>query len=982
MKFRTLLLLLVVTRVQAQQPDPSLKYQTVTTQHFKITYTPELQHLVQPAANRAEEAYALLAKELVEAPDGRIDIVLTDVADISNGYATPLPTNRIVIFAKPPVDDQGLQHYRDWLDLVITHELAHIFHLDRGGRVSRGLRALFGRVPLSWPFFPALDMPRWNIEGLAVEFESRGTASGRQHGSFHEMIVRTAVLEDAFDPIDRVSGDTPIWPGPQRVYIYGSLFNDYIARKYGPQAQKEIAAKTSGSFLPPTLMANRIGKRALGESFTNVYRDWRNELTAKYRAQADSLRAAGLTQSERVTTAGRYALHPRISEDGTRLAYASEVGHDVARTTVIELPSGRVVWSKRRNGLGPADFAAGHTLFTTQYDFTDRYALRSDLVRVDANGEARVTDEARVQEVDVDRAGRIVGVELVPGSSRVVILDDRGSVVRHVTPIAYGVDWSLPRWSPQGDRIAVARWQQGGKYDVVVLDTTGRVVQQITDDEAVDAAPAWSPDGRYIVFSSDRTGITNLYAYDLQRSQLRQITNVLGGAFHPEITPDGRTLYFSAYHGDGYHLERMPFDASSWRAPAPVHLASAHRPRTSLDSAAVLTVPAEVSTPQSYSPWRTLRPHFWLPYGSSGEVIGEFIGAATAGFDLLQRHEYVLAYAREFSRKRDEGYLNYTYNGLRNPSLSLDLSRDWDSDSVSFRRDTLSPVARAATVEREDNATLAATFLQRRIRSSLALTLGAEVSRRRRMVVDSGLRFRDPTDFLIGPVARIGFANYLTPAYAISRENGVSLSVGGRMRIESDTVLLDRSYQELSTWNTAYRALGKAGFAHHVLAARVSAIRRSGGGLSLVELGGPSGSLFDFGGVATVGEGGNFLPVRGYEDETRLGSAGWSASLEYRLPLAMVGRGFKLWPVFLDRIYLSAFADAGNTSCNDDIRTRMSAASIARHCDRDPLASVGGELGTDVALLSFFTTRLRVGYGHPLTSGFKGRVFVSFGHAF
>ena len=59
---------------------------------------------------------------------------------------------------------------------------------------------------------------------------------------------------------------------------------------------------------------------------------------------------------------------------------------------------------------------------------------------------------------------------------------------------------------------------------------------------ALDGAPAWSPDGRRVFFSSDRTGIFNLFAWDAATDEIAQLTNVLGGAFSPAPSPDGRRL--------------------------------------------------------------------------------------------------------------------------------------------------------------------------------------------------------------------------------------------------------------------------------------------------------------------------------------------------------------------------------------------------------------------------------------------------------
>ena len=81
----------------------------------------------------------LLVRQLTKPPKGRIDLLLSDNADVTNGFALTHPSNRINIWVKPPVTDLDLQQFRDWFDLVITHELAHVFHLDASGKAGRAL---------------------------------------------------------------------------------------------------------------------------------------------------------------------------------------------------------------------------------------------------------------------------------------------------------------------------------------------------------------------------------------------------------------------------------------------------------------------------------------------------------------------------------------------------------------------------------------------------------------------------------------------------------------------------------------------------------------------------------------------------------------------------------------------------------------------------------------------------------------------------
>jgi hypothetical protein len=66
-------------------------------------------------------------------------MVVTDHSDHSNGLSNVFPSNRIIIFAPPPMDGYSLSHRDEWLELVVTHELVHIFQQDH----TRGLSSAF-----------------------------------------------------------------------------------------------------------------------------------------------------------------------------------------------------------------------------------------------------------------------------------------------------------------------------------------------------------------------------------------------------------------------------------------------------------------------------------------------------------------------------------------------------------------------------------------------------------------------------------------------------------------------------------------------------------------------------------------------------------------------------------------------------------------------------------------------------------------------
>lgn len=89
-------------------------------------------------------------------------------------------------------------------------------------------------------------------------------------------------------------------------------------------------------------------------------------------------------------------------------------------------------------------------------------------------------------------------------------------------------------------------WPVFDSYDIFEADLEGNVIRQLTDSPGYDAEPTVSPNGKKIVFTSDRTGDMELYTMNIDGSELKQVTSGLGydgGAF---FSPNSKQLIFRA----------------------------------------------------------------------------------------------------------------------------------------------------------------------------------------------------------------------------------------------------------------------------------------------------------------------------------------------------------------------------------------------------------------------------------------------------
>src|SRR5262249_16308283 len=113
-----------------------------------------------------------------------------------------------------------------------------------------------------------------------------------------------------------------------------------------------------------------------------------------------------------------------------------------------------------------------------------------------------------------------------------------------------------PSWSPHGFRIAY--WGvAGGQRDVYTIPAAGGEPIRVTNDAAADRNPGWSPDGKYLYFSSNRGGSFNLWRVPMEE----QSGKILG---QPEqvTTPSPYVAHLS-FSADGHRLAYASIDSTS-----------------------------------------------------------------------------------------------------------------------------------------------------------------------------------------------------------------------------------------------------------------------------------------------------------------------------------------------------------------------------------------------------------------------------------
>jgi Tol biopolymer transport system component len=128
-----------------------------------------------------------------------------------------------------------------------------------------------------------------------------------------------------------------------------------------------------------------------------------------------------------------------------------------------------------------------------------------------------------------------------------------------------------PSWSPHGHRIAYWAADETGQRDLWTVPAQGGAPAALTNDRFVDWSPIWSPDGRYLFFSSDRGGSMNLWRVALDetsgrvRGRPERVTTPAAFAHHACFARDKGTLAYVSTSVE-QELQRVAFDPRAARA--------------------------------------------------------------------------------------------------------------------------------------------------------------------------------------------------------------------------------------------------------------------------------------------------------------------------------------------------------------------------------------------------------------------------------
>ncbi|HEX5580269.1 MAG TPA: hypothetical protein VFX39_01760 [Gemmatimonadaceae bacterium] len=509
------------------------EWRVLETEHFQVHFYQGLEETARIAGQMAERTYARLSRVLghefrekkpIIVFGSRTDFaqnnIFGDLGEGTGGVTDWLRQRNTLYF----IGDYGeFEH-------ILAHEMVHVFQYDifSRGRAGANMQALARVQP-----------PLWYMEGMA-EYLSVGP-----HHPHTDAVIRDAALNGKIPTIEQMTRRPDLY----FPYRYGESLWEYIGSKWGD--------RTIGAIMNavPAIGIERAVRRELGLSLEELGDEWREAMQVAHLPLVAERRRARHYAEPLLTerrTGGAVPIYvaPSLSPDGDRIAYLS-TGNFFRAEVFLDLyladtKTGKRIARLTKSVLDPdyEELRAAYSQSAFSPDgqllaFTTQSRGKDVLELIDVKRRKRVR---RFEGLPLEQ---MIGPTFSPDGQRIAFVGTQGSRsdlyvinvdgtgLRRLTNDLTGD--AQPSWSPDGRHIAFAS-ERGpqtdvdvlrfGKWRISVLDVETGAVEVLPGQAGHNRNPQWSPDSRSIAYVSDRTGIPNIFLYEVAEREHYQLTDV------------------------------------------------------------------------------------------------------------------------------------------------------------------------------------------------------------------------------------------------------------------------------------------------------------------------------------------------------------------------------------------------------------------------------------------------------------------------
>lgn len=863
-----ILLILIATGSPHAVASPlsSWAFRVLRTDHFEIIYRDNQKPLAKQYALAAEQAYELLFPIFKEAPDKTI-ILISDETDSTNGLATFLPYPMIVVYPVVPTILDSIDDYGDWPFEMIVHEYTHILNMSPAHGFYVPLKWIFGGV-----IRPNAILPKWYLEGLAVNMESRLTDHGRLRAVETQATARALVLGGHLrdENISRINEqELSTWPYGSRPYLFGGWWWNSVQAQYGAQVI-ETWNQNFARRLP--FFLNGPMSELTQKPTEGLLQMTDESLESVAGEQLKILRASSPHTGTAVTAEDGEQTIFALSPSFTHLVYwvsTSKDGTDVTlktRTSVgqpfKDIKSEKLF--KASGTLRVRWIDEGHFVFD-QLDLRAPSVTYRDIFLYDlaARKTTRLTEGVRAQEPTPSPKGeRIAFIQNDGGRNRLAVMPLDTKQIKILVNGGYQQRLSAPEFISDNELLFSVRMRSG--IEKLYVYNFAEHKPHVWNETLTSAQnPKWTAQGVMVTDASTR--VRNVYLVKPGRGPAQALTNTL-----TEMT----SVDFDGARNELIASELTPQGRRLVSLPRQVYLAATIEPLKMDPPPKVTTTKVKIQE-EGYWPIEYLWPRYWIPFIYPVEN-GILVQGTTSNGDPAGRNHYTLNGAYDSITKKPSYGASYV-----NSSLPTDIGLSYGK-SVTY-------LGASARVLESQAANFSLTntwpFNNRFTRWSVG-GLWTET--------ESSLT----TYRRSGPTAGIQYSRLQHP---------LNTWYGIHAAISHEEFLAQKNYL----------AYGRT-YAH-----LAEQFQLGGGNRAFFQTRAALSPRLPFTGrnVTDLGDrtvGGNYLVsltnseflLRGYASGAFVGRKILNSNLEYILPAMEIGRGWGTFPMFFKALELAIFADA------------------------------------------------------------------------
>lgn len=488
------------------------EWKVLKTEHFNIYYYDEFQEMAEIGANYAEEAYEDLKIKFNHVITRKIPLIFYNThlhfqqTNTRPGFI-PEGVGGFFEFLKGRVvipylgSLSGFRH-------VIRHELVHVFTISKIYHVLSNHRTPQNKFP-----------PLWFIEGIAEFWSTTWDTQG-------EMVMRDVVLNNYFSGMRDINR----FFGNFIMYKAGQHFLGFVADEYGEEKILLLMENLwrFGKF-------SKVMEFTLGETFEEIDNRYEYALMQQYyplmedkslhRIQARKIKADGFNFSPSYyVDEDIRAIFYIGNVDGYSSVYRLDLTEDF-----LEADSPKLIVRGERE-----------PIFETFHLMKPSLATSSD---------GKIAFITKSFNTDVLHIYSIKNRKMI----RTHKFDDLITI-------------EAPSFSSDGNLIIFSAIDLKGFKDIFSYDINADKLRRLTNDYYSDNEPIFGNSDNEIIFVSDRTeGLfarkSNLFKYNLSTEEIEYLTYIDANVSTPRISPESKTIYFTADYEDTRNIWRLEYDS-------------------------------------------------------------------------------------------------------------------------------------------------------------------------------------------------------------------------------------------------------------------------------------------------------------------------------------------------------------------------------------------------------------------------------------